>query len=116
MPEGPVVGVFARADHPHGWGFVTPGEHHGRAHGYVVLFVRCDDSAQLAQVAERLARQDFTGKPDTQYSRGGLSHWFGGRFELLATAPDVDVPYGPFSCRGDHRMIAVYDAADVLAA
>lgn len=112
------VGVFARADHPQGWGFVAPGEEYGRAHGYVVLFVCCADMHELEMVAHRLARQDFVGKPGATYLTGALDpggrQWFGGRFDWIATVPDVHLDRGPFMCRGDNRMVAVYDAPDVL--
>lgn len=104
------VGVFARPDHPEGWGFGKT------AHGYVVLFVRCRDDEELDSVTHRLSHAPFYGIGDSHiYSEGALNKWFGGRFDRIATVPDVDLPYGPFQCRGDNRMVAVYDANDVLS-
>lgn len=109
-----IVGIFARADHPQGWGFARPGEG-GTAHGYVVLFVRCPDEDTLGRVVNRLGTLPFYGnEAAAQYGDGNLREWFGGRFDYIATCPDVAVPMGPFVCRGDNRMIAVYDAEDVL--
>jgi hypothetical protein len=106
-----IVGVFSRADHPNGWGYQD-----GRAHGYVTLFVRCNDQHVLDDVAHRLAMTPFRGIDGTnQYFAGHLGDWFGGRFDHIASVPDVDLPYGPYQCRGDNRMVAVYEATDVLA-
>lgn len=118
------VGVFARADHPLGWGLAgRPDEqgHHEqghRAHGYVVLFVRCADEDELEIVRQRLFTKPFYGLADAgTYYGGNLREWFGGRFDLIAIAPAVDLPYatGRFQCRGDNRMVGVYEAAEVLA-
>lgn len=113
-----IVGIFTRADHPLGWGFVQPGDATGRAHGYVLLFVRCDDDETLTAVQRRLSLKPFHGVGDGSYFDGNLGEWFGGRFELVATAPDISLdkiaPNVQFACRGDNRMVAVFDAAAVL--
>jgi hypothetical protein len=116
-----VVGVFVRADHPLGWGYVQPGDTYGRAHGYVTLFVRCADEAELEAVSRRLGIKPFLGIEGVRtYFNGMLAEWFGGRFECIATVPDVElyqVPPGTrFICRGDNRMVAIYEASEVLDA
>jgi hypothetical protein len=116
-----IVGIFARADHPEGWGFPIRKPDgtiaSGTAHGYVVIFVRCPDEDTLGHVVNRLVQRPFYGdERSDQYNAGNLHGWFGGRFDYIATCPDVAVPMGPFACRGDNRMVAVYDAEDVLDA
>ena len=130
-----VTGIFARADHPNGW---------GNAHGYVVIAVECENLAQLAAVTSRLQRDPFYGRPlATSYPGGYLGDeghpWFAGRFDrilttrgkvnvtpagrfdrILTTRGKVNVtPYGnqmpdTFACIGDQRFAGVFSAADVL--
>lgn len=119
-----MIAVFARANHPPGWGYGPVGDEKGsRAHGYVVLFVRCADEAELDAVHRRMTIRDFHGIEGARhYFDGALDpnghEWFGGRFELIATAPDVSldaISSGQrFCCRGDNRMVALYDAGEVL--
>jgi hypothetical protein len=112
-----IVGIFARADHPMGWGQTQPGENIGTAHGWVIVFVRCADEDTLGRVVNRLVMRPFYGnEAGVGYAQGNLLEWYGGRFDYIATCPDVAVPMGPFVSRGDNRMIAVYDAEDVLDA
>jgi hypothetical protein len=111
MDDGPkgIVGVFARSDHPKGWG--SP---YG-AHGYVVLFVRCEDEQELTFVTVQMAK-GFVGKPANSYAAGNLTFWFGGSFDLLATVPDVTLDWAAekFWCKGDNRFVGIYEAKDVL--
>jgi hypothetical protein len=129
-----IVGVFNRPDHPEGYGFPRVAgfdefenryylaKPTARAHGYVTLFVRCEDQEQLDAVARKLGREEFHGidlSDPPQYSAGWLGEWFGGRFDLVATVPDVKFPEGrnpDYNCMGDNRMVAVFNAEKVLEA
>jgi hypothetical protein len=106
-----LYGVFARADHPSGYGYPD-----GRAHGYVTLFVGCDDAEQLLEVAARLTRP-FLGPPNVAtYSEGRLGEWYGGTFQFIAT---VEQPrlcgLGRFQSLGDNCYAGIFSAAEVLA-
>lgn len=123
-----MIAVFARADHPKGWGMPE-----GRAHGYVTLFVRCEDDTELEDVRERLRRYpgwSGVGDDTDGYWHGRLDpgySWFGGQFDFVGSLPceTVELPHalerGPggdadrFLCVGDNRFIGFYEAAEVLA-
>lgn len=117
-----ITAVFARADHPHGWGFVDH-EGQGRAHGYVVLLVSCDTHVDVTNVERRL-RHAFAGTDEKplQYP------WYGGMFDLVAMV-ETPSPPGYFAAvmdragramtwrsYGDNRAAAWYTANEVLAA
>lgn len=115
-----VVGIFARADHPEGWGMAR-----NTAHGFVVIGVRCADADELQAVWRKLADGWSGIEGATTYSAGALDpnghRWFGGRFQLIATATDFEVisfsSASPrFNCLGDNRFVGVYEADEVLAA
>ena len=117
-----IVGVFARPDHPVGYGFLRHGETYGQAHGYVVLFVRCADEEELEKTKQRLSieaySRPFYGVEPVQghyYMYGWLGEWYGGRFDYLATVPDgVEFHNMPFVSLGDNRFVGLYEAKDVL--
>ena len=112
-----IIGVFARRDHPAGYGF---GE---RAHGYVVVLVECADVAELRRVEENLDRHYQTP------SRA--DGWYSGPMDLVATVTADGIAaisavghWDPRSGRyfglrpsrslGDNRFVACYTAAEVL--
>lgn len=116
-----MIGVFARADHPKGYGLPD-----GRAHGYSMLFVT-GSRKQIRDCQERLQdfRKPFIGPLGKHYySDGGLGEWYGGRFELLAVLPgdrvehvhggDVHVTGQKFLSRGDNRFSGIFTAEEVL--
>lgn len=119
-----MIALFARADHPEGWGFPK-----GRAHGYVVIAVHVPTEDELLRVERRLREQPFHGIEGNLYQEGNLREWYGGRFDLLATIPNAD-PYVPvedieirgaggavvesrFRSFGDNRFFGVYDASEI---
>jgi len=123
-----LLALFARADHPLGWGYpqVTSydkesesylvKEPHGTGHGYSVMAVKCADENQVKEVSQRLS-QGFKGVgSETVYALGWLGDWFGGRFEHLATFPVEDFPYKTPSLNnaGDNKAMAFYDAQEIL--
>jgi hypothetical protein len=122
-----VIGVFARADHPQGYGYGpwTP-QGVGRAHGYVVLLVTCRDDDELALCEERLrdTRYPFHGSIESgNYSEGRLGEWFGGTFDLIAklNASEHSIVVGPWQpepllllCKGDNRFVGQFTAEEVL--
>jgi hypothetical protein len=123
-----MIAVFARADHPRGYGFAD-----GRAHGYSVVFVRCRNRREVAAVSKRM--QDYNHPfygleaPDPRQYYGSpayshLSDWYGGRFELLAVVPGMKIDHATyggaitesrFMSRGDNRYSGIFEAAEVLA-
>lgn len=116
-----MIAVYARADHPKGYGFGD-----GRAHGYVVLFVRCKSRKEVEAVSKRLSQWNnpFLGpQVEPYYSNGRLGEWYGGLFELLAVLPGNKIdhlgygmfPHGRFASRGDNRFTGVYEAEEVLS-
>lgn len=136
-----MIAVFARANHPLGWGMPVPPSQgnaggHGTAHGYVVLLVRCKKQ-QIAAITARMNdfRKRFEGIPKAEdswggYSEGQLGTWFGGQFELIAVLPGnvveiADFWYGKekpptvraqrFWCRGDNRFVGLFEADEVLS-
>lgn len=127
LPDRNVIGVFARANHPQGYGHGpwTP-QGVGMAHGYVVLLVACRDDDVLALVEERLQdhRSPFHGRFESgAYNEGHLGEWFGGQFELIAkvNAPEHSIVVGPWQpepllmlCKGDNRFIGQFTAEEVL--
>lgn len=109
-----VMALYARADHPEGYG---QGK---RAHGYVVLMVRCRDEDEVARVSKVMA-SDFKGKPEGGYNDGALLDWYGGNFDLLAILPGAEYAHltfpGPnmrFVSKGDNRFVGLYTADEVL--
>lgn len=123
-----MIGVFARADHPKGYGFAD-----GRAHGYVILFVRCKSRKQVLDVLKVLTnwKKPFLGLgTDQYYNHGNLGEWFGGNaFDLLAVLPGNKLDHmsggyytgggtqpapGRFFCRGDNRFTGIYEAGEIL--
>jgi hypothetical protein len=126
MSDRNVIGLFARADHPKGWGYQCDAQGYGKAHGYVVLLVACRDDDELALVEERLRdfRSPFHGRFESgPYSEGYLGEWFGGCFDLVAklNAGEHSIVVGPWQpeprliiCKGDNRLIAQFTAEEVL--
>ena len=106
--------LFARADHPRGYGHVSL----GTAHGYVVVAVVVKDEAEFAHVQERMARRPFT-LPDGNRVDG--YQWYGGHFDYLGCVDSSDGamfdnngrPLGHCSY-GDNRFFGLYTADEVL--
>lgn len=135
-----ILGVFARANHPEGYGFcqgldMSQGAQHrgATAHGYVVVVVECAGWDELDAVKARLLRQDY-GDPDPSTGRKLLpgfdpwkrgDKWYAGPYELVFAA-DVDavaearpmygVPLtlGDRPQYGDNRAMAYLAASEVL--
>lgn len=109
-----MIAVFARPNHPKGYGY---GE---TEHGYVIALVRCKSESQLASVKERLANE---GLPEPF---GHTWPWYGGRLDLLAVLPGNRVlgakhtllPVRPGNEKqsiGDNRYAGLYTAEELLA-
>jgi hypothetical protein len=130
--------VFARADHPLGWGYPEIESYdeelgsyilksaNGRAHGYSLLAVACANEDEREAVVSALGSGPFLGfQESNQYADGNLGEWFGGRFDYVgcieAEHLSVHGPgswYSPtqqFFCFGDNRNFAVYQAQEILA-
>jgi hypothetical protein len=127
-----MIAVFARNEHPPGYGLApwpsdqTPAYAHPvrRAHGYSVLLVEVADDEELKAVTDKLL---LDGLPEEK----ALNHpwpWYGGHFDHVATvhAPDggarVIYPTAKDSyvgdvriSKGDNRYVGVYKAAEILA-
>lgn len=106
--------IFARRDHPEGWG----------RHGHVTLFVVCDGMLDGTAVVTRMQEGPFYGfmggEPGTgPYTDGYLGEWFGGNFDLIgSTAGDVlltSIGRGRFYVMGDNRFVGIYEAQEVLS-
>ncbi len=122
-----MIAVYARSDHPPGYGYPPrEGEAGGRAHGYVVLLVTCEDQDELDRVTTRLANgwQGITAEQAQQhgYQGGQLSDWYGGKFDLVAQIIGPSEAWvgrgysGRFASLGDNRFVGKYKAAEVLSA
>lgn len=114
-------GLFARSDHPLGWGGVGRDERGASgAHGYVVLLVGPCNDDELAQVRERMLHGPFYGLPESgQYMDGNLREWFGGRFDYLAVVDNPELPgpqeiWGRFRAIGDNRFVGIFAPDEVL--
>lgn len=116
-----VLGVFARANHPKGWG------HEAGAHGYVIVVVECASWAQLDDVVFALGSYDYKdGKPLWGYDPWHRNDaWFAGPYELTwAAETDVHLARGQSKFHtmaigqlwsyGDNRAVAYMKAEDVL--
>lgn len=104
-----MIGVFARADHPEGYGTGKT------AHGYVVVLVKCHYADQLNRVQRVLAT---AGLPEPF---GHPYPWYGGRMDLVAVIAGSDAAAeleGGFDNRrksiGDNRFCGIYDASELL--
>ncbi len=75
-----MIAVFARANHPRGYGFGGNAQGVGGAHGYIVIGVRCRNQKQLAQVIKHIQDEGCDlpdtgrviyphGKPERPYDR-----------------------------------------------
>jgi hypothetical protein len=124
--------LFARADHPLGWGYpqvegfdeetrlYTMTSAQGRAHGYSLLAVECADETERGLVLSALAANNFYGRASAeQYAQGLLGEWFGGHFDYVGEVTGADAAVtGPnhqrFVCFGDNRNFAIFTAAEVL--
>lgn len=107
-----ITGVFARANHPSGYGF--PG---GKAHGYSVISIRCEDEAELSEVKKYLQTNPFYGIEGKLYSSGNMMEWYGGFFDLIATTEsEIELYHSHerFVSFGDNRFAGIYEAADVF--
>ena len=125
-----MIAVFARANHPPGYGYPD-----GRAHGYSVVGVKCRGLAQVRRIIDHVARYGID-LPDTndgrriypgddvpEYRSVGapdVTRWFSGGphdWDYLFTVKGKRVPAHAFERngnRGDNRFVAVYKARDLL--
>lgn len=131
-----LICLFARADHPPGWGYPKIDSYDqergayllsdpsARAHGYSLVAVRCADDRQAGEVIGRMASGFHGLDGQGQYVHGHLGDWFGGSFDLVAklrSESDIDMRLIPgadsrFVTAGDNRFIGIFDAAEVLGA
>lgn len=107
--EGPTFLLFARADHPEGWGFDR------RAHGYSIIAVECVSAEEEARVKDRLIRPFSGPDGDRQYA------WYGGQFDYIGAVfgaegirNSSDRPLHKHSY-GDNRFFGLFMAEEVLA-
>jgi hypothetical protein len=113
--------VFARPNHPDGWGICCGGTEHkdhvgGTAHGYVLALVQCSTMDEAELVKNKL--QDFPGlKWDDR-----TDDWYGGPMDLVAVVPSLALPQhasrSPWAWAsiGDNRACAILRAEDILRA
>lgn len=111
-----IYGFFARVDHPKGWGMADT-----RAHGYVVIVVKCWNPEELGNVRELLAREfKGIGEESSGYSTGHLSNWYGGNFDFLFSITSNSPPTHQqgdvvkYHSVGDNRFYGMYDASKLL--
>ena len=106
-----MIGVFARADHPNGYGFAD-----GRAHGFVIVLVE-GTREEIYAVKDHLQTKPIAvplDSPDTT--------WYGGKFDLVSTIAGEVVSIGhwptaqKWSSMGDNRAVMHCTAAEILAA
>lgn len=130
-----MIALFARANHPLGYGYgpwVSNGT--GRAHGYVVVGVRCRNRTQLRAVVAHVrdagldlpdeGRRIYpASQPEKPYQRTvwaeGVVRWYSGGpndWDYLFMVPGntVEWPAPNRYSRGDNRFVCVYEAKDVL--
>jgi hypothetical protein len=139
-----MIALFARSNHPHGYGFSCNKEGVGSAHGYVVIGVRCRTAKERDRVVQLITSEGCdlpdsgriiypNGKPDEPYNRTVRMHqldpdspvirWYsGGPFDwdYLFTFKGNDVTWPSnwttYGSRGDNRFCMIYDAKDILDA
>jgi hypothetical protein len=104
--------LFARADHPEGYGAAD-----GTAHGYVVIAVLCKEE-NVNKVIDKLVYHVWEGldQKDGKYYEGHLGDWYGGKFDLLAMFDGVGaLEYSDrFRSLGDNRYFGLYTDEEVL--
>jgi hypothetical protein len=110
-------GIYARSDHPPGYGYAPrDGEHGGRAHGYVLLAVESPNGEPLPQNIYRapVGRlwHEQRDQPD------GWDEWYGGDFDLvlrMENRPEIHHPNGVAGqgprgkSIGDNRAVLLTD-------
>lgn len=123
--------VFARPDHPSGYGFQGPSEESApRAHGYVVVIVLFERDEELSEV-QRLLQHPSGLRPPKQHV---WDDWYGGHLDLLLVVRDIgsierplvgqmrtddpqlariETPLG--LSLGDNRFLGVYTASELVA-
>lgn len=127
-----MIGVFARADHPKGYGIcrghISEYGHHqeAEAHGYVVVIVECKDMRELKDVMHVLQKREYADQKPLPgwdpWARGDA--WYAGPYEFLWA---TDSPLGPTIDRygnlidlgvkpsyGDNRALAFLSAEEIL--
>lgn len=115
------VAVFARANHPEGWGGAS-----GLAHGWSILLVTLDEDDQLSALMLKL-QHPGTRLPDVlPNGEFRQTPWYGGStFDYLFTITDgtLDRPlftgyqwldHGVLSV-GDNRCLARFTAKEIMA-
>lgn len=136
-----VLGVFARPNHPEGYGQCRGetnsfGQHvQAGAHGYIVVVVQCCDWDELDAVKKPLLRQDYGERGPTgdrkllpgfdPWKRG--DKWYAGPYELVFGVEVSDLiearamnfygtplALGDRPSYGDNRAMAYLDASEVL--
>lgn len=139
-----VLGVFARANHPVGYGFcqgvdMSEGARHlgATAHGYIVVIVKCVDWDELRVVKDKLAEQRYEDDPDRPgrrrpmmppgldpWTRGDA--WYAGPYEMVWAAAvtleayasmnlhGMPIALGERPSYGDNRALAYLEASEVL--
>lgn len=114
--------LFARADHPEGYGFSGT----TRAHGYAVLVVSCETVADTEAVKRRCAEAPvFLSREATVSGFAGhhliVDEWYGGRFDYIGAIAGTYAlnrngsMFGE-SSYGDNRYFGIVDANTVLNA
>ena len=103
--------IFARADHPEGWGFGKT------AHGYVTIGILCSDEQEVNVVKEHVASHGIKLWGDH------WDEWYGGTFDFLAS---FDVDEASYQAQhgvenrecsyGDNRYWGLYRAEQLLSA
>lgn len=112
-----MIAVFARPNHP------NYNNAEWRYHGYVVIFVKCRDEAEVKLVQHKLSVEGLPEPYGHNYEQG----WYGGRMDLITVLPGNRLhdpktgsywspvrPLSPKASIGDNRYAGFYEAADLL--
>jgi hypothetical protein len=129
FPKRPRIVLFARANHPSGWGGMyaySPGHNQALgAHGYVVIGVRCNSDEQVEAVKDHMMKKGLRIPDHGRVSRikGPVDwkamEWYSGgpnNFDYLGTFEGDIIDDPPFwGSKGDNRFFSVYESVEVLA-
>lgn len=115
--------LFARRDHPPGWGQARVGSQ-ASAHGYVVIAVWCTNE-ELGEVVYLLNHGFYGFKDEGTISKANLGDWFGGQFDLIGTIMGIDHARGSsgevmspnektVKMYGDNRMFGTFLGKEII--
>lgn len=136
-----MIAVFARSNHPHGFGYTCPGDpivpyFTLGAHGYSIVAVKCNSIKQRDKVVLHICREGFDlpdggrkiyvdeEKPKYRsIGTKGIMRWYSGGpgdWDYLFTVKGNALEWPSYythdwQSRGDNRFVGIYDAKTVLS-